>query len=575
MKNKKNIIWIIAIVVVVILGYKYTKDLSDIELKDSNEPVEIPAQWSEIIADSVNESGISLMVDGKKLEMDKEDIIMDESKNVFISSDVVTDAFSCAINTKDTKNITIHKSNTKVTLCADKNGVVVDDYLVNTGEVAIVEDSRCYIPLSVFYNYFAYDYKWNYDVNNAELTNQKPDEKIYPIAYDYRVNGRVTAVKDQADLGTCWAFAALKAMETTFLPGESYNFSEDHMSFHNGYNMSQAEGGKFNMSMAYLLSWKGPVYEEQDPYGDGMSPDGLESVFHVQEIQIIDNKDLDAIKRAVFLTGGVQSSIYMPTNYKYQENSAWYNATNHAYYYVGSEKANHDVVIVGWDDSYPAANFSTEPEADGAFICINSWGEEFGDKGFFYVSYYDSGIGVHNFLYTSIEDTNNYDNIYQSDMCGWIGQLGYGREYGYFANVYKTAGNEVLEAVGFYATGKGTTYEVYVVDSFTGEEDLVNRRKVAEGSLANAGYYTISLDEKVFMPAGNKFAVIVYINTPSAKQPIAIEYVSGVSTDTVDITDGEGYISLHGGLWERVEDTQECNICLKAYTRKTETAKGN
>ena len=178
-------------------------------------------------------------------------------------------------------------------------------------------------------------------------------------------------------------------------------------------------------------------------------------------------------------------------------------------------------------------------------------------------------------VYTSIEDTNNYDNIYQSDMCGWIGQLGYGREYGYFANVYKTAGNEVLEAVGFYATGKGTTYEVYVVDSFTGEEDLVNRRKVAEGSLANAGYYTISLDEKVFMPAGNKFAVIVYINTPSAKQPIAIEYVSGVSTDTVDITDGEGYISLHGGLWERVEDTQECNICLKAYTRKTETAKGN
>ena len=54
----------------------------------------------------------------------------------------------------------------------------------------------------------------------------------------------------------------------------------------------------------------------------------------------------------------------------------------------------------------------------------------------------------------------------------------------------------------------------------------------------------------------------------------AIEYVSGTSTNTVDISDGEGYISLHGGLWERVEDTQECNVCLKAYTRKTDTTKG-
>ena len=37
------------------------------------------------------------------------------------------------------------------------------------------------------------------------------------------------------------------------------------------------------MSMAYLLSWKGPVLEADDPYGDGVSPAGLKAVKHVQE----------------------------------------------------------------------------------------------------------------------------------------------------------------------------------------------------------------------------------------------------------------------------------------------------
>ena len=52
---------------------------------------------------------------------------------------------------------------------------------------------------------------------------------------------------------------------------------------------------------------------------------------------------------------------------------------------MGSEKPNHDVVIIGWDDNYPQENFTTHPEGDGAFICKNSWGEEFGEDGYFLV----------------------------------------------------------------------------------------------------------------------------------------------------------------------------------------------
>ena len=141
----------------------------------------------------------------------------------------------------------------------------------------------------------------------------------------------------------------------------------------------------------------------------------------------------------------------------YGNDSEAYNSKTSSYCYIGNEKANHDVVIVGWDDHYEASNFSTVPEGDGAFICVNSWGEQFGDKGYFYVSYYDSGIGMHNLVYTGIESVNNYDKIYQSDICGWVGQLGYNREYAYFSNVYTAKNDEILSAVGFYATDSGTS----------------------------------------------------------------------------------------------------------------------
>ena len=97
----------------------------------------------------------------------------------------------------------------------------------------------------------------------------------------------------------------------------------------------------------------------------------------------------------------------------------------YSYCYIGTKKPNHDVVIIGWDDNYSKDNFSVSLEGNGAFICVNSWGDRFGDDGLFYVSYYDSNIGIHNVVYTRVEDNDNYDNIYQSDLCGWVGQLGY------------------------------------------------------------------------------------------------------------------------------------------------------
>lgn len=136
---------------------------------------------------------------------------------------------------------------------------------------------------------------------------------------------------------------------------------------------------------------------------------------HVQTVKLLGEKDYDAIKRAVYETGGVQSSRICRSRAE---------ETGAAYFYDGAHEANHDVVIVGWDDSFPREAFSPQPEGDGAFLCANSWGEGFGEQGFFYVSYEDTQIGRHNISYAGVESTENYSHIFQTDLCGWTRPAG-------------------------------------------------------------------------------------------------------------------------------------------------------
>lgn len=402
-----------------------------------------------------------------------------------------------------------------------------------------------------------------------------------PSVYDSRKEGRAPKVEDQQDLGTCWAFASLTALESALLPEESWDFSEDHMSIRNSFHMGQNAGGDYTMSLAYLLAWQGPVTEEEDPYNDGISPEGLTAEKHLQEVQILPAGDREAIKQAVYRTGGVQSSLYTSLKNS-QSQSAYYQKENRAYYYDGDAEPNHDVVIMGWDDEYPRENFTIPPPEDGAFLCVSSWGEAFGDGGYFYVSYYDSNMGQTNLVYTKIEDKDNYDKIYQTDLCGWSGQAGYGSDTAYGANVYQAEEREQLAAAGFYAVGPDTRYEIYGaagIDKIPASGvqngsvqartlDFKDRQLLAQGTLKYAGYYTIDFERPLEIEKGQRFAVIIKLTTRDSVQPIAIEYQADSSPGTVDITDGEGYLSYDGIHFQRAETAMKCNICLKAYTRR-------
>ena len=389
-------------------------------------------------------------------------------------------------------------------------------------------------------------------------------EEGLPSAYDSRDYGRAPDVRNQGNLGTCWAVAAVSGLEAALLPEEHIKFSADHLSLQNGYSKSQNDGGAYTMTMAYLTAWKGPVLREEDPYGDGYSPEGLLPSRHVQEIQIIEGQDRDSIKEAVRSYGTVQTSLYMDM----QENhsSVYFNSINASYCYPSVEDPNHDILIIGWDDDYPASNFNYHVNSDGAYICQNSWGTAFGENGIFYVSYEDPNIAGYAVAYSGVEASDNYDSIYQSDLLGWVGQLGYGKESCYFANVYESGGEEELRAVGFYAVGENTEYEVYVVDEFYSTLSLVSFSPEVSGTFRHAGYYTVKLDTPIPLRTGQKFGVAVKVKTPGEEYPAATEYKADEYTETVDLSDGEGYVSANGYQWTRTETEYNCNICLKAYT---------
>ena len=524
-----------------------------------------PSEWQDIIASDASENQLRLIVDGVEVAFAKNRIYMENNLDIMIPTYIFRNSFKCAFNTVSDDGIELQKGNTVVSIDSYDTFIDVNGKKVFLENAMKKDDDGYYINAHVLEEGFGYTYKWDSVENTLNLVDTKKDESILPSRYSYYDVGRLGKIKDQGIYGTCWAFASLTAVETSLMPEEKYDFSEDNMVWNSGYFGAQYDGGDYTRAVSYLASWRGPVLEEDDVYGDGINNPDAGVVKHVQEAQIIESKNLEAVKKAVFLYGGVESSLYTSMSYA-GERSMYYNDKNYSYCYIGTKKPNHDVVIIGWDDNYSKDNFSVSLEGNGAFICVNSWGDRFGDDGLFYVSYYDSNIGIHNVVYTRVEDNDNYDNIYQSDLCGWVGQLGYECDTAYFSNVYTAQSDEELKAVGFYATGKDTSYEIYYVDNFEGTESFCNKVYLQSGKFTNEGYYTVDLNKSVNMAEGKKYAIIVKITTPGAVHPIAIEYKAGRSTKNVVIDDGEGYISLIGKSWEHVEESKECNICLKMYT---------
>lgn len=521
--------------------------------------------WYDEIAKEINTKGVSIDLGDSTVSSDDSGIYMDEELHLMIPVASLSDLLNCSAHVYDGNRLVVEKHDNKLVLNLDTTTATLNNNDCIVLSPLTESENEFYAPIESVAEAMGYSYKWDAEKNQITLLDNDSGESIVPASYDLRTEERVSEIKNQGNYGTCWAFAALSSLESNLLPEQSFIFSPDHMTIQSNFAIKQETGGAYTMAVAYLTAWKGPVLEADDPYGDGGSTEGLSSVVHVQEVQLLADKDYEAVKEAVFKYGGVQTSIYNSLS-NLSSYSKYYNRDEDAYCYTGDEEPNHEVVIIGWDDNYSKSNFSQSVETDGAFICQNSWGTNFGDDGVFYISYEDTNVGTNNIVYTDVESTDNYDKIYQADLCGWVGQIGYNNDTIYGANVYEASSNENLEAVGFYATGQNAQYEVYVVPEFTSTADLTGFTAVASGSFSNSGFYTVKLDNPVKLNEGVDFAVVIKLTVPDSVHPLAVEYYADDLTRSVDLSDGEGYISLNGTRWEHVEETQKCNLCIKAYT---------
>lgn len=324
------------------------------------------------LAEMDNQKGVSVVVGQETLSFVEEKPYVSAKGCLMFPVDQLTDAFNCSTQVYENGNILIEKGSNSISLYTNSAAANINGQLVELKDKVQIVSDKLYVPLGDIAQYINYDFVMNYKTASASMARIAAEVEL-PKHYDMRELGRVTPVRDQGLYGTCWAFASLAALETTLTPQENLVFSPDHMSLCNSFSLGQNEGGEYTMAIAYMASWQGPVYESDDPYGDGKTNPDLKARKHLEEAQILAPKDYVAIKEAIYKYGAVETSIY--TQMKTANSwSGYYNRERATYYYNQEATCNHDIIIVGWDDDFPKEYFTITPENDGAFICKNSWG---------------------------------------------------------------------------------------------------------------------------------------------------------------------------------------------------------
>ncbi len=407
-----------------------------------------------------------------------------------------------------------------------------------------------------------------------------------PVRYDLRDYGRISSVKNQGIPGPCWAFAALGAMESNYLTqnlgnGKTPDLSEMHLAFYTYKNPDKKrcftplyssgtlslEGSAFR-AIAFLLRLSGPTeekalrYDTQLPDSDRKalakkSPESFRRVMRLRDAYFLaGNQTLnDAAKKEMIMQhGAIYISIY--------SDPMKYHVRNNHYTYYNPEHGNetdHDVLLAGWDDDFPAENFSPRPSRNGAWLVKNSWGTMRGNEGgYFWMSYDQHTWGGTAFV---VERANPRIRHYGYDDLGFCRSV----NYSWGANIFQTQSKrESLREAAFYAPSNNLGYDVYVYDlGYKVPESPVAGELVShtEGSVRFAGYYTINLPEAVRLQEGQYFSVVVKFS--GGYMPV--EAVLTKYSENAEVNERESYFSRDGKSW--VDGfTLKSNACIKAYT---------
>ena len=410
-------------------------------------------------------------------------------------------------------------------------------------------------------------------------------ESTLPVSYDLRKLGKVpTTARNQSPFGTCWAFAAIGALESSYMmqyPGQDVNLSEFHLAYFlygddrpgksfpltNESEDILSQGGNVDQIAAFL-SRMGTVSESVLPYPASKSytaPEKLPEEYTFSGIRLKEAYTLQdpgteeadkMIKHLIMTAGGVDIGYYM-------DNGNGKNTSGDITAYFNNKHGtfrNHASVIVGWDDDFSRENFSPEmrPSRNGAWLFRNSWGTEWGDLGYFWVSYEQHMATTTVFIADKAEKSLKCYGYDDWGYCGLSSSINWG------ANIFRAERNELLKYAGFHTKDNNTSYEIYAYDLGTSSPDSpVNGTlidNITDGYTPYGGYHTEEFSGQSVIEAGHYFSIVLKSSTGMAMEG-DIRFSDGRVYSPV-CNPGESYASFNGTSW----GGQNRNVCIKAFT---------
>lgn len=372
-----------------------------------------------------------------------------------------------------------------------------------------------------------------------------------PTSYDSRNTGILNAARAQNPWGTCWAFASLGIMESAMIRqglAEQYgvDLAERHLAYfvaNTGYDeLGNASGdtitndpaseyldsgGNIYHAAMKLMNWHGAAAEADFPYSYEFPADlekesAQSAIAHMKNCYLLntqanDSESILAVKQMIKEYGAVAWSYYHSDSYL--------NYSTHAYYNWERSGTNHAIVVVGWDDNFPKEYFgtsgdaTTQPTDDGAWIVRNSWGDDWQEDGYFYVSYEDVSMGSGNPVAAMVVNpADDYDNNYFYSNTTALSHYG-----GFYkvAQVYQIKGMEAeqekIRAISIMLAGAGTEYSIQIYKNPTLTDGVVTDPESGTAMLLTpvtgvtsyAGVYTIELPTPVTLSADDYAAVVI------------------------------------------------------------------